>query len=256
SPTRGEGAYRAAARGADIIRQRRSGQHYDGQTELAPQALWRMLGHALPSGSTPPWDLLPWSPLVHPLLLLHRVTDVAPGLYLLVRDPAALTSLQNSLSPRFSWHKPPGCPDHLPFYGLATGDVQQAAQQISCQQDIAADGAFSLGMLADCDHDALTAQPWRYRHLHWEAGLLGQLSYLVAEMEGVRGTGIGCFFDDLFHNWIGLPDEGRWQTLYHFTVGRALIDERLLTIAPYEHIKSRIPHSSGSCCSLLDPVMS
>jgi hypothetical protein len=36
--------------------------------------------------------------------------------------------------------------------------------------------------------------PYRYRHLFWETGLIGQVLYLEAEAHGVRG--IGGFFDD------------------------------------------------------------
>ncbi|MBF0159848.1 MAG: nitroreductase [Magnetococcales bacterium] len=228
----------ATLRGADIIRQRRSAQQYDGCSELPQSSLWFMLQQALPAGHQPPWDLLPWPPRLHPLLMLHRVEGMDPGLYLLVRDPSARQALQQALSPRFSWHQPSGCPDSIPLYHLASGDVQQAARQLSCQQDIASDGVFTLGMLADSAVETLAAQPWVYRQLHWEAGVLGQLFYLTAEMVGLRGTGIGCFFDDLFHDWIGLSDPN-WQTLYHFTVGRALTDERLLTLAPYAHRSDR-----------------
>jgi SagB-type dehydrogenase family enzyme len=37
-----------------------------------------------------------------------------------------------------------------------------------------------------------------------EAGLVGQVLYLEAEAAGVRGTGIGCFFDDPVHQAFGL----------------------------------------------------
>ena len=78
--------------------------------------------------------------------------------------------------------------------------------------------------------------PWFYRRLHWEAGAIGQVLYLEAEAAGLRGTGIGCFFDDSMHTLLGLagyrtrgePDT-RYQTLYHFTVGGPVDDPRLRT---------------------------
>ncbi len=71
--------------------------------------------------------------------------------------------------------------------------------------------------------------------MHEEAGALGQILYLAAEAAGFQGTGIGCFFDDVFHNALGL--EGiRFQTLYHFTVGIGVADERLDTEPPYTHL--------------------
>ncbi|MFW5853769.1 MAG: nitroreductase, partial [Thermodesulfobacteriota bacterium] len=57
-----------------------------------------------------------------------------------------------------------------------------------------------------------------------------------AEAHGVRGTGIGCFFDDPVHELLGLKDS-TFQSLYHFTVGDPVEDERLSTYPPYHHLK-------------------
>jgi hypothetical protein len=83
-----------------------------------------------------------------------------------------------------------------------------------------------------------TRGPWWYRRLFWEAGVLGQVLYLEAEAAGVRGTGIGCYFDDPFHDLLGLTGD-RFQDLYHFTVGGPVDDPRLLTRPPYEHLRGR-----------------
>ena len=48
--------------------------------------------------------------------------------------------------------------------------------------------------------------------------MLGHVLYLEAEAAGIRATGIGCYFDDAFHEIFGLADD-RFQSLYHFTVG-------------------------------------
>lgn len=74
--------------------------------------------------------------------------------------------------------------------------------------------------------------PWMYPRLYWECGLVGQILYLEAEAAGLGGTGIGCFFDDPVHQLLGLPDD-RFQSLYHFTVGRPVVDSRLTTTPPY-----------------------
>jgi hypothetical protein len=114
---------------------------------------------------------------------------------------------------------------------LAPLDVRRFAAAVSCHQDIAADSAFALAMLARFDDIDMT-QPWRYRLRFWEAGVLGQVLYLEAEAAGVQGTGIGCYFDDELHRALGV-DTARFQDLYHFTVGGALVDTRLGTAAPY-----------------------
>ena len=74
----------------------------------------------------------------------------------------------------------------------------------SCDQDIAADGFFSLGMLADFDASLAAFGPSFYRNLFWETGMVGQVLYLEAEAAGARATGIGCFFDDPVHDVLGL----------------------------------------------------
>jgi hypothetical protein len=116
-------------------------------------------------------------------------------------------------------------------------DVCAFAAGVSCHQDIAGDSAFSLGMLARFD-DVAGDRPWLYRHRFWEAGMVGQVLYLEAEAAGVQGTGIGCYFDDAMHEALGLRGT-RFQDLYHFTVGGALVDRRLGTEPPYAHLPDR-----------------
>ena len=43
-----------------------------------------MMARALP-GPHPPWDALWWKPTIHLAVFVHRVDDLAPGLYMLVR---------------------------------------------------------------------------------------------------------------------------------------------------------------------------
>ena len=62
--------------------------------------------------------------------------------------------------------------------------------------------------------------------------MIGQVLYLEAEAIGLRGTGIGCFFDDGVHEMLGLPGKAL-QSLYHFTVGLPLNDARLVSLPPY-----------------------
>ncbi len=115
------------------------------------------------------------------------------------------------------------------------GDLRRTAQIVSCHQEIASDGAFSLGMIADFTQTIRGKGAWWYRRLFWEAGVLGQVLYLEAEAAGVRSTGIGCYFDDAFHELLGLTGD-EFQDLYHFTVGRSVEDQRLMTIPPYAHL--------------------
>jgi SagB-type dehydrogenase family enzyme len=232
---------RASADGTvagQIILQRRSLLACDGRTRVAAERFYRMLARLMPGGDRLtgrrpiPWDTLAWDPAIHLGLFVHRVDGISPGLYLLVRDPAKMDRLQRAMHARFDWSTPPGCPADLPLRLLEAGDAQRLATQLSCHQDIAGDGAFSLAMIAEIQEALVAHGAWFYRRLYWETGLIGQVLYLEAEAAGVRATGIGCFFDDPVHRVFGL--EGlAFQSLYHFTVGGPVDDPRLTTLAPY-----------------------
>ncbi len=68
--------------------------------------------------------------------------------------------------------------------------------------------------------------------------MLGQALYLAAEAAGFRGTGIGCYFDDVLHRALGLSGND-WQSLYHFTIGAPVEDLRLRTNPPYAHLATQ-----------------
>ena len=213
---------------ADLARQRRSAVDFDGMTHIEAGAFFAMLECLLPRASTPPWNAMPSPAQVHPVFMVHRVDGLEPGLYILVREASAMESLRKSMRPEWLWQKVG--PEHVPLFLLLPHDLRDAARTICCHQEIAADSCFALGMLAN--YGIAAAEPWRYRALHWECGMLGQVLYLEAEAAGIRGTGIGCFFDDEMHGALGIRDS-EWQTLYHFTAGGAVEDARLTTLPAY-----------------------
>ena len=218
----------------DIIQRRRSAQRFDGITTIESSDFFRMLDMLIPRQKTPPWDVLPWPPRLHLVLFVHRVNGLENGLYIMLRNERALEPLKTTLTDKLEWLPVDQAPGHLNLYRLLKANSQKAAATLSCHQHIASDSAFSLGMLSEFD-SALENGPWTYKHLYWEAGLLGQVLYLEAEAVGLQGTGIGCYFDDAFHEMLGIKDT-QYQSVYHFTVGGALNDSRLRTLMPYEHL--------------------
>ena len=191
-----------------------------------------MLSKTLPIPGAVPFGTLPWKPHIHLAIFVHRVDDLPTGLYVLVRDSAQQAALERTLTKAGQWRRPVGCPAQLELYCLIEGDTQQAARQVSCFQDIASDGCFSLGMLAEYVEPLRQYGPWFYPRLFWEAGAIGQVLYLEAEAAGIRSTGIGCYFDDPMHDVLGLGDR-TYQDLYHFTIGGPVEDTRLTTLPPY-----------------------
>jgi nitroreductase len=215
-----------------LIQQRRSAVALDGHTGITRDAFFQILLKAMPGASQVPFTAVPWRPRIDLLLFVHRVQGVEPGLYALLRDPARQRALRAALDPNFVWVQPPRCPDSLPLFLLESGDPRAVAQQTSCGQKIAADGAFAAAMLAEFRAPLEQFGPWFYRRLHWETGVVGQLLYLEAEASGIRATGIGCFFDDATHLAFRLAGD-QFQVLYHFTMGGPVDDPRLQTAPPY-----------------------
>lgn len=217
---------------ATLARQRRSAVSFDRKTSMPRPAFYRMLESVAPSrhhaALAPFW----WRPQVHLALFVHRVDDLSPGLYLLVRRAGALERFQQMMPVEFEWARPEGCPPDLDLWRLETADARRVSAQVSCRQDIASDGCFSLGMIAELEHSIARRGQWFYPRLFWETGAIGQVLYLEAEAAGLRGTGIGCFFDDAVHQLFGLTGH-EFQSLYHFTIGMPVEDTRLTTLPAY-----------------------
>ena len=221
-----------------IICQRRSAVAMDGRTSVSRAAFMDMLSRTMPDPNTVPWDAFPFPARILLCLFVHRVVGLQPGVYVLMRDPVSLENFRAACRDDFSWTRIRGT--DLPLYELMRADFRSSAAHLSCTQEIAGDGAFSLGMIADFARTLKEEGPWAYRRLFWEAGLIGQVLYLEAEAAGVQATGIGCYFDDLLHQGLGLDLAGdAWQSLYHFTVGGAIDDTRLTTLPGYFHLPDR-----------------
>jgi len=234
---RGRSCSRVASRSARrtvpyspaLLLQRRSAVAFDGASSIAADLFFDMLDRVIPRADTAPWDALWWDARIHLALFVHRVIGVEPGLYFFVRHDAAAGPLRDACRREFLWTRAHA---DLPLFLLARGDCRAVARRLSCDQDIAADGFFSLGMIAGFDESLQQFGEPFYRHLFWESGIVGQVLYLEAEVKGVRATGIGCFFDDAVHEVLGLQGHA-FQSLYHFTVGVPVEDTRLTTEPGY-----------------------
>jgi hypothetical protein len=71
-------------------------------------------------------------------------------------------------------------------------DVKWAGMRVSCDQDIAGDGFFSLGMIARFEPALQERANGSIGVLFWECGLIGQVLYLDAEAAGGRATASGA----------------------------------------------------------------
>lgn len=253
---------------AHLIRSRRSAQRFERRAHLDADKFWPMLAALMPQTSegqaTIPWDISSAAPQVHAVVFAHRIDGLAPGAYLLPRDLKALPALQAALA-HLAWDPVKTSPADVPLYALSENPALAGTlRTLSCHQAIAADAVFVVALIAPF-HAPIERAPWHYRALLQEAGLIGQVLYLEAEAAGLRGTGIGCYFDDAMHELLGLapqqapiaglpaaaqrrpetqdatsvgpqPDApaDAWQVLYHFSVGLPVPDTRITSSPPYD----------------------
>ena len=220
---------------AKLIRQRRSAQRFDARARMPLAQLWRLLRALHPARL--PFDAGPDQPRVHVLLFAHRVDGLAPGAYLLPRSDAGRELLGRSLPATLDLTSVPDAPVDAPLLRLAENPALAGTlRTLNCHQALGADAILGFALLAEFNPlpDATA-----YRQRLQEAGLIGQVLYLEAEAMDLRGTGIGCFFDDALHQLIGLPEPAAsapLQSVYHFTVGLPLTDARIATEPPYAHL--------------------
>ena len=221
-----------------VMLARRSAVAFDGHSSLDRGAFFSMLERLRPP--VPPWDAIDWPPHVHLVLFVHRVEGLVPGVYAYLRDEAVQSEWRKAMRPDFLWEPVDSSaqsgPDALGepngLFLLVPIDCESIAQRLSCDQEIAADGYFSLAMIARMEASLRQQGGWFYRRLFWECGLIGQVLYLEAEAVGGRATGIGCFYDDPVHETLGLTGHA-WQSLYHFSMGVPIEDGRLTTESGY-----------------------
>jgi SagB-type dehydrogenase family enzyme len=136
-------------------------------------------------------------------LYVHRVRDLAPGVYRYWPADARLEQLKS-------------------------GDQRVMAAALSLSQDLAGNSCVTFSMIGDLERATQAYGDRGYRYVHFEAGATGQRLYLAAEALGFQSTGIGAFFDDAVHEYLGIAPESGRQVVYHFACGYAVDDDRLV----------------------------
>ncbi len=121
--------------------------------------------------------------LVALFLYVHRVRGCEPGVY---RWDHASRKLEQ----------------------LHRGDVQRVAAFLSLEQSLAGNSCFTVSMIADLQEAARVFGNRGYRYIYFEAGAIGQRLYVGAEALGWNATGIGAFYDDDVHRYLGFLEEG------------------------------------------------
>ena len=91
---------------------------------------------------------------------------------------------------------------------LHRGNVERVAAYLSLEQALAGNACFAASMIADLAQAARVYGNRGYRYVHFEAGAIGQRLYVGAEALGWNATGMGAFYDDDVHRYLGILEEG------------------------------------------------
>jgi SagB-type dehydrogenase family enzyme len=212
-----------AARDASLgptVRRRRSALDFDSSTAPMERADfvqlldfatrdWRADWRGNFAGPSP--SLAAGTDFVTLYLYVHRVRDCERGVY---RWSSANRALEQ----------------------LHRADVERVAAYLSLEQSLAGNACFTVSMIADLARAARVFGNRGYRYTFFEAGAIGQRLYVGAEALGWNATGIGAFYDDDVHRYLGFLDDTEKspdprtlprQVIYHFAVGRAIHDPRI-----------------------------
>ena len=115
-------------------------------------------------------------------IYIHRVQDCDPGVYQWNRTSRTLDPL------------------HL-------GNVERVAAYLSLEQSLAGNSCFTISMIANLRKTAQMFGNRGYRYVHFEAGAIGHRLYVGAETLNWNATGIGAFYDDDVHRYLGFLEE-------------------------------------------------
>jgi len=175
----------------EIVRTRRSALDFVGGTQSI----------SLPQLSALLTPAAPLLSFIQLYLYVHRVDGLEQGVY------------------RF-W------PQYGELQLVKVGDQRLAAAGLSLGQDLAGNACVAFSMIGDLNRAARAHGDRGYRHVHFEAGAIGQRLYLGAEALGLGATGIGAFYDEEVHRYLRVtPEQG--QVVYHFAIGYPIPDPRL-----------------------------
>ena len=134
---------------AALIRQRRSCLALDGQTALDARRFYACSTPAAAARTCRRGTCCPGRPLVHAAVFVHRVSGLDRACTCSSATGRSTKRCGPPAGRRSSGSGLPAARSTCAFYLLTEGDFRDTAPTVSCHQEIAADGAFSLGMIAE-----------------------------------------------------------------------------------------------------------
>ena len=117
-------------------------------------------------------------------------------------------------------------PDSGELEQIHTGDQRVASAGLCLGQELAGNACVAFSMVGDIERAVRAHGDRGYRYVHFEAGAIGHRLCVAAEALGLGATGIGAFYDEEVHRYLGLTAE-QGQVVYHFAIGYPVPDPRL-----------------------------
>jgi hypothetical protein len=160
------------------------------------------------------------------IIFINSVDELNEGIYLFPLD----SFLQISKNEFPSIKTPNG----ETIYLYRKGNFRKFANYILCGQDVGGNSIALFGIFTDLQKAIKEYGEFTYILLHWEAGFLVHHLYLEAEILGLQGTGIGCFFDDEFNiEFSPSGNDIQLIPIYYYALGKPIPDTRLKNYPPY-----------------------
>jgi SagB-type dehydrogenase family enzyme len=181
----------------EVARQRRSALNFIGPPPISIADLSALLA----ATARPLCADFAAGRFVELYLYVHRVSGLDPGIYRYWPGSAGLELLR-------------------------PGDQRVMAAALSLGQSLAGNACVAFSLLADIERAVRAHGDRGYRYVHFEAGAIGQRLYIAAESLGLGATGIGAFFDDEVHRYLGVHYD-QSQVVYHFAIGHPVPDPRV-----------------------------
>ncbi len=169
-----------------------------------------------------------WDQYFLPIIIVHRIQDLDSGVYTFSSKNKVLSSDQII---QFG-------SESIYLKKLKSGDFSKMNGALCCNQSIASDCSFSIGMLAKLENCLKDVDESAYRTLHWLAGIKAQDVYQSATAMNLSATGMGCFFDEPWQEFLSLEVQS-YRMIYAVAVGHAVTDERIASFTGYHHLDSR-----------------
>ena len=137
---------------------------------------------------------------------------------------------------------------------LHRANVERVAAYLSLEQPLAGNACFAISMIADLAKAADRFGNRGYRYVYFEAGAIGQRLYVGAEALGWNATGIGAFYDDDVHRYLGFLAEDTANSVSDSVAAAEQAALVMLASPTSRHAAAHEPNARAQSRSVTTPI--